>query len=69
MQKLWPQTVVTGLRNTSRQMGQRTWSSNLQRLLLFLSGSWPCGGLEGWAGAGTWSWTGSGETEESHVEA
>lgn len=72
MQKLWPQAVVTGLRNTSRQMGQRTWSSNVQRLPLLLVRRWPWVGLEGWAGgcgAGAWSWTGPGKTEQSHARA
>lgn len=58
--------------NSSRQVGQTTWSSNEQKLLLARYGSWPSGGLEGWAGAcraGMWSWTGPGKTEQSHAEA
>lgn len=63
---------MTGMWNSSRQVGQTTWSSNEQKLLLARFGSWPSGGLEGWAGAcraGTWSWTGPGKTEQSHAEA
>ena len=71
MQKLCPQAVVTGLRNTSRQTGQRTWSSSVQRLLSSIR-NWPWGGPKSLAvgcRAGAWSWTGPGKTRQSQVEA
>lgn len=36
---------MTGMWNSSRQVGQTTWFSNEQKLLLARFGSWPSGGL------------------------